>query len=188
MDLILEGWTVYIKSDCESCINTIELIQGLGEKINVIECDDVLQKKYIRAKFYEHINDLTGKKYHSFPIVFKNDEFIGGYNDTKNYLKMQIELLKFWCQSECFDIMRDICNMKKYTKDPEIIYNQFNKNDIQKILFLDNLRISMAGNKLRRDKFEIIEILNSDVIEFLFSSYQDILIQLTEQNINLNID
>ncbi len=98
---------------------------------------------------------------------------------------IQIEQLKFWCKNECLDIMRDISNMKKYTKDSDIIYNHFNKDDIEKILFLENVRLGMMGYKFQRTLFELIDVLNIDVIDELHEDYIDFLNIANEQDLKI---
>jgi glutaredoxin len=85
------GWTVYTKSDCVFCDSAKKLLSELGETLNIIDCDDVLKTKYIKAKFLEHIKQLIGKEYKTFPMIFKDNIFIGGYQDLDYYIKKQPE-------------------------------------------------------------------------------------------------
>jgi hypothetical protein len=95
---------------------------------------------------------------------------------------IDFEYLKYWCKIECLDILKDIADMKRFTKDPEIIYSHFNKFDIEKILYLENVRLGFNGHKFRRTTFELIDIINLDVIYWLYDEYNDFLNLVTENN------
>ena len=43
-----------------------------------------------RDTFFSEIDQLTGQKYRTFPMVFFNREFVGGYKEVK--LKIDTEL------------------------------------------------------------------------------------------------
>jgi glutaredoxin-related protein len=51
----------------------------------VIDCDEYLIES--KPEFLNFIQELTSREWKTFPIVFNNDEFVGGYTDTKVYLE-----------------------------------------------------------------------------------------------------
>lgn len=71
------GITIYSKSQCNYC-------DKLKEKIPeayVINCDDYLEEV---DDFLDFIATLTDKNPTSFPMVFNNGEFVGGYKEASN--------------------------------------------------------------------------------------------------------
>ena len=86
----LDGFTIYSKMDCEYCIKAEELIISMKEDVNIIECDDVLSNSYVRTQFIEHMKKLIGFEYRTFPMIFKDRKFIGGYSELQNFLNENI--------------------------------------------------------------------------------------------------
>lgn len=80
----IESWTIYSKSDCMFCNKVKELLEK-EPLITIINCDDWLKCKEKKEIFLHSIKDIIGYEWRTFPIVFANDEFIGGYTETKNY-------------------------------------------------------------------------------------------------------
>ena len=83
---IQEGWTVYAKSDCVYCDKVKDLLHQLNEVLNIIDCDDVLKPRYVKLQFLEHMKKLIGSEYKTFPMVFKDNQFIGGFNEVEKFL------------------------------------------------------------------------------------------------------
>lgn len=75
-----EGYTIYSKSGCPFCDKAKILLTD--EIVSVINCDP-----YLINEFLEFIKELTEKDHKSFPIIFRDAKFIGGYSDLLNYLK-----------------------------------------------------------------------------------------------------
>lgn len=84
------GITIYIKKNCPFCNNALELINDKykDKKINII---DVLEN-YIKEKTYDEdkknfltfIKEYTGRVYETFPMIFIDGKFIGGFDDLDN--------------------------------------------------------------------------------------------------------
>jgi len=76
-----KSFTIYTKSGCPNCIRVKGLFYTSPIKPLIVECDEYLMKD--RQAFLEFINkkkqDNTPT---SFPIVFNNGVYIGGYNET----------------------------------------------------------------------------------------------------------
>jgi len=51
---------------------------------HVIDCDEYLIEE--RNKFLEFIANLAGKEVKTFPIVFFDEKFVGGFKETKQYI------------------------------------------------------------------------------------------------------
>ena len=78
-----DGYTILTKEDCKWCTKTKELIPHA----HFISCDTMLED---RDTFFSEIDQLTGQEYRTFPMVFFNREFVGGYKEVK--LKIDTEL------------------------------------------------------------------------------------------------
>jgi len=96
MDYLLPSktnYTVYTKKNCPYCSKVKDLLQN--ENVWVIECDGYLTN---RDHFLNFIFQLTQKNYKTFPMVFHEGQFIGGYTETlQYYTKKQQEA------NVCFD-------------------------------------------------------------------------------------
>jgi glutaredoxin len=80
-----EGFTIYTKQKCPYCIKAKLLLKT--ESPVLVECDDQLIDPSSRQLFLSFIEDLVGKSYQTFPMVFLNGQFLGGYAETKRYMK-----------------------------------------------------------------------------------------------------
>ena len=76
-------WTVYTKSNCVYCDLTKELLKDF--KVVWINCDDMLKN---RDTFLEEMNTYTSENYRTFPMIFYQGQFMGGYTDMKQYLEV----------------------------------------------------------------------------------------------------
>lgn len=77
------GFTIYSKSGCPSCVKVKNLL--IDCKINVINCDEyVLNDK---ANFLLFIKTLSGEDVKTFPMVFNDAKFVGGYQATKTFIE-----------------------------------------------------------------------------------------------------
>jgi glutaredoxin len=78
------GFTIYSKSGCPNC-NKVKLL--LKEKyflFSIIDCDEyILENKDFFLLF---IKEQINKDWKTFPIVFDNGKFIGGYQETQKYI------------------------------------------------------------------------------------------------------
>ena len=85
-------FTIYSKSDCIYCkkveILLKEYFEGTGdENIHKNNCDDYLNDEKIKQNFMNFIEKFANIKPKTFPMVFYDGKFIGGFEDTKDYLK-----------------------------------------------------------------------------------------------------
>ena len=77
------GYTIYSKSGCTYCDKAKLLLKD--EVMIVISCDEYLIDS--KDKFLEFISSIAKKEYKSFPMIFKDANFIGGYSDLLKCLK-----------------------------------------------------------------------------------------------------
>ena len=82
MDIILpanKGFTVYTKEKCPYCDKVKLLLQN--DECIFVQCDIYLSEN--REEFLYKIKNLIGFEYKTFPMVFLDGEFIGGFTETK---------------------------------------------------------------------------------------------------------
>lgn len=78
------GFTIYSKSGCSYCIKAKTLMKENKLPFNIINCD-----KYIiedKQKFLNFITQISGKEVKTFPIIFLDNKFLGGYTETNDYV------------------------------------------------------------------------------------------------------
>jgi glutaredoxin len=76
---VLSGYTIYSKSGCVYCIRVKELLRGFDT--DIVNCDEYLV--HDREGFLDFIRIMAGKPYRTFPMVFLDGVFLGGYTETK---------------------------------------------------------------------------------------------------------
>lgn len=81
--------TVYSKSGCINCTKVKNLLKDKSMAFNVIDCDEFILEN--KEEFLAFIQSLIGKEYKMFPMVFDNEKFIGGYNETNKYLEQLLD-------------------------------------------------------------------------------------------------
>jgi glutaredoxin len=77
------GYTIYSKSRCPFCTKAKVLLEN--ENRIIIDCDDFLIDENTKQQFLQFIEHLIGKPYRTFPMIFNDGEFIGGFTETKSY-------------------------------------------------------------------------------------------------------
>jgi glutaredoxin len=82
---VKNNWTIYTKSKCVFCFKVKELLEN-EKYITIINCDDWLKDNEQREIFLNEIKNITGCEWKTFPMVFIDDKFIGGYNETVDYI------------------------------------------------------------------------------------------------------
>ena len=80
--------------------------------------------------------------------------------------------LRFWFIN-CRGVMEDIIMLKKRTKDYDIILSHMNNFDMERLLHCENVRLRMDGYKFERSMHSLIDIINFDVVEYLYFDYKD---------------
>lgn len=82
------GFTIYSKSGCPNCSNVKKLLKDKNLLFNVVDCDDYVIED--RENFLLFIKNLSEKEVKQFPIIFYEGKFVGGYNETKEYINKLI--------------------------------------------------------------------------------------------------
>lgn len=83
------GYTIYSKSGCPNCKKVKDLFNLHKIPFVIIDCDEYLLDH--KAEFLEFIMNLISMEWKTFPIVFDNSKFVGGFIDTKIYLEQTLE-------------------------------------------------------------------------------------------------
>lgn len=86
-------FTIYSKSGCINCRKMKDLLKSCGFEYEIIDCDDYLLED--KENFLSFIKSYSIVEWKSFPIVFFNEKFIGGLNETQTYLETFKRLEKF---------------------------------------------------------------------------------------------
>ena len=84
------GFTVYSKSGCPNCTKVKKLLIEKKVFFVEIDCDDYIIED--KEKFLFFIKERANKEYKTFPMVFNDSNFIGGFTETQDYFN---KLLSF---------------------------------------------------------------------------------------------
>jgi glutaredoxin len=79
-------FTIYTKSDCVYCTKVKKLLEN--EKTVLVDCDFYLSEN--RDHFLATMDSFTKREHRTFPFVFKDETFLGGYDDTVVYMNSMI--------------------------------------------------------------------------------------------------
>lgn len=71
-------WTVYSINPCPYCRKAKQLLTDEKENFIVIDCNDY--RKNERENFLLFIHELTKSDHKTFPIIFHENKFIGGFD------------------------------------------------------------------------------------------------------------
>lgn len=78
------GFTIYSKSGCPDCIKAKHLLKEKYLKVTIIDSDEYIIED--KLHFLLFINELTNAPIKTFPIIFFDQKFIGGYNETVTFV------------------------------------------------------------------------------------------------------
>ena len=85
-DLSDEGYTIYTKSNCPYCTKVKELLKSVKPEPKFIHCDEYLVEPEIKEEFLTWIQKMNGGISHrTFPMVFYQGKFIGGFTETEKF-------------------------------------------------------------------------------------------------------
>lgn len=79
-----KGFTIYTKSGCKFCTEVKKLLKLNKMDYETIDCDDYLLNN--KEDFLTFIGNNAGKSVRTFPMVFYNRKFIGGYIETEKFI------------------------------------------------------------------------------------------------------
>ena len=77
------GYTIYSKSGCPYCIKAKTLL-NIDNPI-IINCDEYLVDN--KEEFLQFIKEYALKEHKTFPMIFCDTKFIGGYSDLLDFLR-----------------------------------------------------------------------------------------------------
>jgi len=77
------GFTVYSKSGCSNCTKVKKLLIEKKAFFVDIDCDDYIIED--KEKFLLFIKERANKEYKTFPMVFNDGNFVGGFTETQDY-------------------------------------------------------------------------------------------------------
>jgi glutaredoxin len=78
------GFTIYSKSGCPNCTKAKALLKSKNLLFKVIDCDEYIIEN--KETFLLFIISLTNKEVKTFPIIFYDGKFVGGYNETVKFV------------------------------------------------------------------------------------------------------
>jgi glutaredoxin len=76
-----DSYTIYSKSGCLYCTKAKVLLQNESVPPLYVDCDEFILKN--KEEFLNLMKSHIGYEYRTFPMIFKNGRFIGGYTETK---------------------------------------------------------------------------------------------------------
>ena len=76
-----DSYTIYSKSGCLNCTKAKVLLQNEKPQLLYVDCDDFLLEN--KQEFLNQMKTLIGREYKTFPMIFKNGIFLGGYMEAK---------------------------------------------------------------------------------------------------------
>jgi glutaredoxin len=77
------GFTVYSKSGCSNCTKVKKLLSENKAFFVEINCDDYIIED--KENFLLFIKERANKEYKTFPMVFNDGNFVGGFTETQDY-------------------------------------------------------------------------------------------------------
>jgi glutaredoxin len=77
-------YTIYTRSGCSYCKMVMALLKDENPPVDEVCCDEYIAQ--FKPQFFQFIKQIAGKEHNTFPIVFLDREFIGGYTETKSFL------------------------------------------------------------------------------------------------------
>jgi len=85
-------YTVYTRSGCSYCKMVMELLKNEDPPADEICCDEYIA--HSKPLFLQFIKQISGQDHKTFPVVFLDGEFIGGYTETRAFLNYLATLPK----------------------------------------------------------------------------------------------
>ena len=76
-----QGWIIFTKENCKYCTNAKSLVP----EAEYVPCDRFLRD--CRDVFLARMKYLSGREHRTFPMVFHNGNFIGGFAETSKYVE-----------------------------------------------------------------------------------------------------
>lgn len=78
-DIPSDGWLMFTKSNCSYCKKAKALVPDAA----VVLCDTYLDE--CREAFLETMDKYSGTRHRTFPMIFHDGKFVGGYSELIQY-------------------------------------------------------------------------------------------------------
>jgi glutaredoxin len=88
------GYTIYTKQNCKYCSQAKELLKKEEPQPLIIECDAFLKED--REGFLKTMEERLKYEYKTFPMVFHDGIFLGGYTETQLFYDKQHLSFEEW--------------------------------------------------------------------------------------------
>lgn len=75
-----QGWFMFTKSKCSFCTKA----KAMLPEAKTVNCDTYIAKN--RAGFLQYVDSVSGQRPRTFPMIFFDGRFMGGYTSTKRYV------------------------------------------------------------------------------------------------------
>lgn len=82
-----EGYTIYTKLNCKYCTQVKELLAKEPHNVVIVSCDAYLEPLASKESFLVAMENWCGREHKTFPFVFFNSIFVGGYTETERYVQ-----------------------------------------------------------------------------------------------------
>ena len=79
------GFVIYSKNECIFCSNVKTLLNQRGLDFNEINCDEYIL--HDKNSFLAFVSKMSMQTINTFPVVFYNNHFIGGYTETARFVE-----------------------------------------------------------------------------------------------------
>jgi glutaredoxin len=80
-----KGFTIYSKSGCINCNKVKTLLKEKNLIFSIVDCDEYIIED--KENFLLFIKEKANKEIKFFPMVFNDSKFIGGYNETVEFIE-----------------------------------------------------------------------------------------------------
>jgi glutaredoxin len=83
---------IYTKKSCQFCNDLKQVLINKNKSFQEIDIYEINSLQTIpfeyhnKDTFFKKLNELLNKEWKTFPVVFKDNQFIGGYTDTIQYI------------------------------------------------------------------------------------------------------
>jgi glutaredoxin len=78
---------IYTRLSCPNCDKAKKLLEK--EETVIFNCDQMLKND--RDEFIKSMELKTRRPFKTFPVIFINDDYLGGYEDLTSYLIFDLD-------------------------------------------------------------------------------------------------
>jgi len=76
------GFTIYSKSGCDFCKKAKQLLTHQHLTYTMVDCDEYIIED--KTAFLQSMEHLAGRVVKTFPMIFYNGEWVGGFMEMKD--------------------------------------------------------------------------------------------------------